>query len=259
MTDDAPLILHHGGVDDYAAFVLLCRPVYVAARAGAVDCTAAFDLAVARLEVSPLDPDATELALLSLECAEASQPRMAEVALRLVATAWDPGFMEEPGWLAALEDAMRLVNRDVAATGIRHPCQLRVRDEQDGGNAYVLTWGGYNSATAGISPAHGADPVSALLAVADDAQDALMEELWAAWPVCPVHRLGVHVRYHDKAAAWWCAGDDGHPVAAVGEWPAVLRDNGGEPWRLHRNPRNPSAPLQSCDYFLTYGTFVSAL
>lgn len=195
--------------------------MYVAAQAGAVDCTAAFDLATAKLEVSPLDPDATELALLSLECAEASQPRMAEVALRLIATAWDPGFTEEPGWLASLEDAMRLVNRDVAATGIRHPCRLRVRDDPPGGsgNAYVETWGGYNSATTGIDPANGADPVSALVAVADDAQDALMEELRAAWPVCPVHRLGVHARRHDEAAVWWCAGDDGHPVAAIGEWP----------------------------------------
>jgi hypothetical protein len=65
--------------------------------------------------------------------------------------------------------------------------------------------------------------VSALVAVADDAQDALMEELWAVWPVCPVHRLGVHARHHDKAAVWWCAGDDGHPVAAIGEWPGEGR------------------------------------
>ena len=215
------LIPHHGGVDDYAAFDRLAGTVYLAARAGAVDCTAAFDLAAAKLEVSPLDPDATELALLSLECVEASQPRMAEVALRLLATAWDPGFTEEPGWLVSLEDAMRLVNRDVTATGIRHPCQLRARDDQAGrrGNAYVETWDGYNSATAGIYPADGADPVSALVAVADDAQGALMEQLWAVWPVCPVHRLGVHARHHNEVAVWWCAGDEGHPVAAIGEWP----------------------------------------
>jgi hypothetical protein len=41
---------------------------------------------------------------------------MAEVALRLLATAnFCPGFKEEPGRLACREDAMRLVNRDVAA------------------------------------------------------------------------------------------------------------------------------------------------
>lgn len=136
------MIPHHGGVDNYAAFDRLCRTVYLAAREGAVDCTAAFDLAAAKLEVYPLDADATELAWLSLECAEASQRRMAEVALRLLATmGWDPGFREEPGWLASLDEAMRLVNRDVAATGIRHPCRLRVRHDQAGGNAYVETRG----------------------------------------------------------------------------------------------------------------------
>ncbi len=85
-----------------------------------MDCTAAFDLATSWLAESPQDPDAAELAAPSAECAEASQPRMAEVALRLLAAAnfW-PGFREEPGWLACLEDAMRLVNRDVAATGTR--------------------------------------------------------------------------------------------------------------------------------------------
>lgn len=204
------------------AFDQLSSTVYIAARAGAVDCTAAFDLAAGWLEYHPQDPDATELALLSIECTEASQPRMVPAALRLLATAnFRPGFKEEPGWLIGLEGAMRQVNRDVAATGIDHPCRLRVLDGEVNpeGNAYVETWEGYTGTSGGIFPASGADPVSALVAVADDVQDALMEELWAAWPVCPVHRLGVHARQHDKAAVWWCAGDDGHPVAAIGEWP----------------------------------------
>jgi hypothetical protein len=36
-------------VDDYAAFDRLSSAVYIAARAGAVDCTAAFELAVSWL------------------------------------------------------------------------------------------------------------------------------------------------------------------------------------------------------------------
>lgn len=208
-------------MQDHAAFGRLSRDVYIAARAGAVDCTAAFDLAASWLEERPQDPDATELATLSAECTPASQPRMAEMALRLLAAAgFRPGFEEEPGWLACLEDAMRLVNRDVAATGIRRPCQLRVHDDglNWSTNAYVLTGDGYNGTTEGIYPASGADPVSALIAVADDAQDALMHALSAAWPVCPVHRLGVHALDHDVAAVWWCAGDGGHTVTAIGEW-----------------------------------------
>lgn len=107
-------------MDDYAALDRLARTVYFAARQGMVDCTAAFDLAAAKLEVSPLDADATELALLSIECADESQPRMAEVALSLLAKVGiGPGFTEEPGWLTCLEDAMRQVNRDAGATGMR--------------------------------------------------------------------------------------------------------------------------------------------
>jgi hypothetical protein len=213
---------HHGGVDDYEAFDRLSSAVYIAARSGAVDCTAAFDLAASWLEERPQDPDAAELAALSTECAQASQARMAEVALRLLAVAdFRPGFKEEPGWLACLEDAMRVVNQDAAATGIRRPCQLRVRDD-DGlnwsVNAYVKTWDGYTGTSEGIYPASGADPVSALVAVADDAQDALMHALFAAWPVCPVHLLGVHARDCEGAAVWWCSGDGGHVITAIGEW-----------------------------------------
>ena len=215
------LVPHHRGVDDYAALELLARTVYFAARQGMVDCTAAFDLATAKLEVSPLDADATELALLSIECAEESQPRMAEVALSLLAKVGiGPGFTEEPGWLTCLEDAMRQVNRDAGATGTSRPCRLRVNDDEltGDGNAYVETWDRYTGTSGGIYPASGADPVSALVAVADDAQDALMEALWAVWPVCPVHRLGVHAREYEQAAVWWCVSDGGHAVAGIGEW-----------------------------------------
>ena len=213
---------HYGGVDDYEDFDRLSSAVYIAARAGAVDCTAAFDLAVSWLEERPQDPDAAELAALSIECAQASQPRMAEVALRLLATThFRPGFKEEPGWLARLEDAMRLVNRDAAATGIPRPCRLRVHDD-DGANwsvnAYVQTWEGYTGTVQGVYPASGAHPLSALVAVADDAQDALMHALLAAWPVCPAHRLGAHARDHEEAAVWWCSGDGGHAVTAIGQW-----------------------------------------
>jgi hypothetical protein len=208
-------------VDD-AAFDRLCRSVYIAARANTVDCTDAFDLAAEAMALRPRDPDAAELASLSVDCLPASRPRMATVALRLLDTVgFDAGFAEEPAWLARLEDAVRRVNRDVAASGLPHGCALRVHDDQPGlaGTAQVATWDGHTGSTPGIHPAAGAHEVSALVEVADDAQDAMMHALWAAWPVCPVHRLGVHAEEHDEAAVWWCAGDDGHAVAAVGEWP----------------------------------------
>jgi hypothetical protein len=208
-------------VDDCAAFDRLSSAVYIAARAGVLDCAAAFDLAAAWLQERPQDPDATELAALSVECARASQPRMAEAALRLLATAdFRPGFKEEPGWLACLEDAMRLVNRDAAASGVSRPCRLRVHEEglNWSANAYVETWDGYRGIAQGIYPASGADPVSALVDVADDAQDALMHALFATWPVCPAHQLGAHAQEHEAAAVWWCSGGCGHAVTAIGQW-----------------------------------------
>ena len=187
-----------------------------------MDCTAAFDLATSWLEEHPQDRDAAELATLSVECADAGQPRMAEVTLRLLATAgFRPGFAEEPGWLACLEAALRLVNQDLAATGIGRYCQLRVHGDDrftNSGNAYVETWDGHTGSAGGIDPESGVDRLSALVAVADDAQDALMHALWAAWPACPSHRLGAHAREHGQAAVWWCAGDGGHAVAPIGEW-----------------------------------------
>ena len=198
--------------------------MYVAARAGAVDCTDAFDLAVAVLESRPSDHDATELAALSADCLPGNRPRMAELAGALVAAVgFEPGFAEEPRWLARLEDAMGLVNRDLAATGQAHGCRLRVHDDKPGrsGNAYAESWDGHTGTSVGVFPDSGADPVSAMVAVAEDAQDAVMHTLWSPWPVCPAHRLGVHARAHNGAGVWWCAGAGGHAVAAIGAWPAL--------------------------------------
>ncbi|MFF5076094.1 hypothetical protein ACFY36_03515 [Actinoplanes sp. NPDC000266] len=210
-------------MDDLAAFDRLCRTVYVAARSGEVNRTDAFDLAAAVLESNPADPAAVELASRSLDGPETARPRMAELAIAVLAAIdFEPGFAEEPELLARLEDAMRAVNRDVVATGLAHTCRLRVRPDEPGltGNAYAQSWDGHTGTAQGVFPRSGVDPVSALVAVAEDAQDAVMHSLWSAWPVCPAHRLGVHARAHDEAAVWWCAGDNGHAVALIGEWRA---------------------------------------
>ena len=49
-----------------------------------------------------------------------------------------------------------------------------------------------------------------------------MHSIWGAWPTCPAHRLGVHVRVRDGAAVWWCRTGGGHVVARVGELPPAL-------------------------------------
>ncbi|MEU4623616.1 hypothetical protein AB0G04_27065 [Actinoplanes sp. NPDC023801] len=206
---------------DDADFDRLCRRVYAGARTGVPDCTDAFDLAASVLESSPADADATELALLSIDCTEAGRPRMAALARAVLeAAGFEPGFADEPGWLVHLEDAMRLVNRDVAASGLPHACRLHVRDDELGlnGNAYAESWDGEPGTGTGVYPRSGADSVSALVAVAEDTQDAVMHTLWSAWPVCPVHRRGVHARQHGEAGVWWCGSEGGHVVAAIGAW-----------------------------------------
>ncbi|MFC4068312.1 hypothetical protein [Actinoplanes subglobosus] len=132
----------------------------------------------------------------------------------------EPGFLDAPELMVHVEEALRLVNRDVATIGPGRECRFRFFDEERGrnGNAYVETWDGHTGSGCGVHPREGADPVSALVAVAEDAQDAVMHALWSAWPVCPGHRGGVHAREHDGAAVWWCGGG-GHAVALIGEWP----------------------------------------
>jgi hypothetical protein len=75
-----------------------------------------------------------------------------------------------------------------------------------------------NGTSGGVFPLSGSDPVSALVAVADDAQDAVMHTIWGAWPVCPAHGLGVSAREAGGAAVWSCKGAGGHVAAPIGRW-----------------------------------------
>jgi hypothetical protein len=210
----------HGGVDHEEAFDRLCRRVYAGARAGAPDPTDTFDLAAAVLDVRPADQAATELASLSVDGVPASRPRMVELSDTLLGVVCSElGLSEEPGRLVRLDDAMRLVNQDLAASGLRS-CRLRFMDSDPRleFNRHAESWDGNFGTSSGVPSHAGADAVSALVAVAEDVQDAVMHTIWTAWPVCPVHRLGTHAREHHGTAVWWCTGDGGHAAAAIGEW-----------------------------------------
>jgi hypothetical protein len=200
---------------DVAGFEPLAARVYVAVRDGAVDREAAFDLACLVLEYQPLDTRAAELASLCVEGAD--EARLAEAALRVLDETFEPGFAEEPALLAALTDALDRVNADMRATGLPGTAHL-VIPEWSERNAWVETWDGHRGSSSGLSPGSGRDPVTALAEVADEAQDAVMEAIWAAWPVCPAHGIGVHPEVHDGTAVWWCKGAGGHSVTAIGAW-----------------------------------------
>ena len=116
----------------------------------------------------------------------------------------------------ALSRALDVVNADVRATGLPGTLRL-VRPEWADQNVFVETWDGGHGSGSGIFPDNGG-AVPALVAVADEAQDAVMESIWGAWPVCPAHDLGVHAEERDGYAVWRCQGGGGHTVARIGQW-----------------------------------------
>ncbi len=194
----------------------LAGRVYVQARDGAVDFEAAFDLAGFLIEWGPADPLVQELAELSVEGTD--RARVAEVAMQVLAHRYEPGFDAQPARLAALEEALDAVKADMRSTGLTGPVRVVVPEWASPRSAFVEFRGDGYGSTPGIAPEDGSDTVSALIAVADDAQDSVIETLHEVWPVCPVHQLGAHAREHDGAAVWWCNGNGGHVIVTIGQW-----------------------------------------
>ncbi|MEU2280747.1 hypothetical protein ABZ614_02045 [Streptomyces sp. NPDC013178] len=145
---------------------------------------------------------------------------------------------EYPLW----DEALALVNRDLAALlPDRGPLRLLAlppdeQDESERERVYVaLPDGRWH----GSDLCHGSEATitGALAAVAEAAQDTVMECLWQVWPVCAEHRVGMHPRREDGRPVWWCAGgreprDPAHVRALVGELDALHR-----PGRARREPR----------------------
>ncbi len=186
-----------------AEFDRLARLVYVGARDGCLDFEAAFDLACLLIEWGQPDPAVRELAEVNMEGGDRN--RAAHLALRVLASTYEPGFDVEPGGLAVLELALTSVRADLAVTGISGPVRLVIPDWAEPPAAFVEFRGDCYGSSPGLMPDSARDPVTALLAVADQTQDSAMEYLCQVWPVCPVQRLGAHPRLHDDTAGWWCA------------------------------------------------------
>ena len=191
----------------------LCRRIYRNARDGVVDRAAAFDLCADILAACPADDEAAGVAELVL-AAGTDDAVLAAAVLALLLYRFEPTFDDEPGWFAALAEALEIVKADLRASGL--PDAVRLYTWEGSRNVGIDAWAA-NSASAGISPEAGKDPVTALAAVADDAQEAVMISICGVWPTCPKHRLGVHARTHDGAAVWWCRVDGGHVAARVGQ------------------------------------------
>lgn len=144
----------------------LCRGLYLDLRGGVVDRESAFDLSVAVLAEDPADDEAAKVAALALDD-DADDAALAAAVRELLVYRYEPTFDDEPGWLAALEEALEIVKVDLRASGL--PDTLRFYTWDGSRNVGVDAWEG-NSTSVGIFPEEGKDPVTALAAVADDAQ-----------------------------------------------------------------------------------------
>ena len=199
-------------------FDRLASRVYTGLRDGALDPEATFDLACFLINWGPFTPAVHELAEQSM--AGTDPARLAELAGRVLAESeFEPGFDAEPRLLAELEHALEAVRADMQATGMDGPVHVAFAEAPGSylRNLFASFRGSF-SFTGGIAPSSGRDRVSALLAVADDVQDATMGSLMTVWPVCPDHGLGAHPREHDSRAVWWCNGGGGHVIAPIGHW-----------------------------------------
>ena len=193
--------------------------LYVAVRDVApVDRQASFDIAMDELEYLPLHAEARELAEASV--ADGHESRLASAAAAFLdASGYEPGFEQAPERLARLEVALDAARADMRATGLTGEIRL-VRPDWTR-NAEVETWAGDHGWTSGIFPSDAADDLSALVAVAEQARQAIMESLGyqatgRVWPACPVHGCGMSPAARHGVGVWCCDGGDGHVSAEIG-------------------------------------------
>ncbi|WP_052423086.1 hypothetical protein [Nonomuraea candida] len=128
-----------------------------------------------------------------------------------------PAFALEPALWTTLEQALAVVERDARATKVTGTLRLTIPDWDPDGPARVEFRGAFQGN--GIEPAEGRDAQEALATVADAAQEVIVEMLWRAWPVCPVHDRGLRAELLGGVAVWRCSAAGAHQVARVGELP----------------------------------------
>ena len=201
----------------------LASGVYTGLRDGALDTEATFDLACFLMDWGPFSRAVHELAEQSVTGTDPA--RVADLAGQVLEeSGFEPGFDAEPKLLAELEHALEAVKADMQATDMAGPVRFTFMEVP--GSYLRNTFADFRGSfayTGGITPSKGRDRVSALLAVADDVQDAIMGSLMTVWPVCPDHGLGGHPAESGRHAVWWCNGGvSGHVIARIGRWNTEL-------------------------------------
>ncbi|SNT37530.1 hypothetical protein SAMN05216276_103782 [Streptosporangium subroseum] len=200
------------------AFDQAARQVYLAHRDGEARVGPLVELAFAVYEGGGRGRATREL--LERPSAELTSADLVRLGGSLLAEAgFEPGFDLEPTWWTTLEQALAVVERDVRTAGVTGDLRLVIPDwDTEFGQAWVEFRGGCHGQ--GIRPSFGSRFEGALEIVADAVQEVVMETIWTAWPVCPEHRLGMHVDCARGHAIWVCRASRSHTVALVGELPA---------------------------------------
>jgi hypothetical protein len=221
--------------------------LYVAVRdSSTVDRQAAFDVAMNELEYLPLHAEARELAEASV--ADDDETRLASAAAAFLdAIGYEPGFDLAPERFARLERALDAVRADIRATGLTGEVRL-VRPDWNPGNLAVESWAGDTGWTSGIFFSDAADDLSALVAVAEQARQAIMESLGyqstgTVWPACPAHGLGTSPVARHGTGVWWCDEGDGHVPAEIGRWAARPQSR---LWRIPCLPAGIAGRPEGC-------------
>jgi hypothetical protein len=217
-------------VDEEAEPVRGLDLLYVAVRSGvAVDPQLAFEIATEDRSYLPPHVDARWVAEAASELAEASlagdERRLATAtAAFLKAVGYEPGFYVAPDRFARLERALDIVRADLRASGLTGEVKL-VRLDRYSSNVVVQTWAGDKGWTSGVFASEAADDLTALVAVAEQASQAVMESLdyqftGAVWPGCTEHGQGASPEARNGSGVWWCAGiNGGHVLAEIGSLP----------------------------------------
>ncbi|MEU1877699.1 hypothetical protein ABZ470_10325 [Streptosporangium sp. NPDC020072] len=130
-----------------------------------------------------------------------------------------PTFALEPDLLVPLEEALKVVERDVRAAGITGTLRMVVPDRDAMGLARVEFRGICHGS--GLGP--GGDAQQVLQSVADATQDVVVEATWKMWPACPVHDRCLLAELENEIAVWRCTSGGTHTAAPVGELPPQRR------------------------------------
>jgi hypothetical protein len=129
-------------------------------------------------------------------------------------TGFEPTFALDPSLWVALEQALKVVERDVRNAGT---LRLVIPDWDESAHARVEFRGRCHGN--GIRPIEADNAQWALTSVADAAQEVIVETIWDMWPVCSAHNRGLRPELEHEIAVWRCASAGSHTFARVGELP----------------------------------------